>query len=108
MIDVRPPEELLQSLASEEAARSARISFTSWEELHKVLAPNRMAIIRAMTGAGALSIREVARRVGRDFKGVHTDITTLVKNGIIDRAEDGKVIFPFERMRVEFAHSKAA
>src|SRR3954453_13207853 len=53
----------------------SRINFVNWELFHRVLAPNRMAIVQAMAGAGPLSIREVARRVGRDFKGVHTDVT---------------------------------
>ena len=51
---------------------SPRIGFESWELMHKVLSPKRLEIVRAMTGAGSLSIREIARRVGRDFKGVHS------------------------------------
>lgn len=112
VIEVRPREEtegLVQRvLAAGEAARSARIGFASWDDLHKVLAPKRMAIVRTMAGAGPLSIREIARRVGRDFKGVHSDVTMLAGNGIIDRTDDGKVVFPFEQLRVEYASSKAA
>lgn len=63
------------------------------QRLHRALAPNRMDIVSEMTGAGPLSIREVARRVGRDFKGVHSDVTVLASNGVIDRADDGKVVF---------------
>lgn len=112
VIDVRSVEDTFADFArileSGEAEQSARISFASWEDLHRVLAPNRMAIIRVMTGAGPLSIREITRRAGRDFKGVHSDVSTLIRNGIIDRIDDGKVVFPFEELRVEFAHSKAA
>ena len=46
-----------------------------------------------MTGQGAMSIREAARRVGRDIKAVHGDIQALIRAGIIDRTEGG-VIFP--------------
>lgn len=111
VVEVRTLDDMIASaepgLETEEA-QFARIIFQSWDDLHRVLAPNRMAIIRSMTGAGPLSIRELARRVGRDFKGVHSDVTTLVNNGVIDRVESGKVIFPFEEIRVEFAHSHAA
>lgn len=79
-----------------------RFSFLSYEDLHKVLAPNRMAIIRAMTGAGPLSIREVARRVGRDFKGVHTDMTSLLTNGLLYKTADGRLIFPFDKIHFDF------
>ena len=71
------------------------------------LSPKRFEIIRAMAGAGPLSIREIARRVGRDFKGVHTDIRMLADAGIIDR--DGqKVVFPYDKIHVDFEISAAA
>jgi predicted transcriptional regulator len=85
-----------------------RISFVSYDLMHKILAPNRVAVIQAMTGAGPISIREVARRVGRDFKGVHTDVTALIANGILERTEDGKVVFPYDNIRVEFDLPSAA
>lgn len=45
------------------------ISFESFDLLWKVLAPNRMALVQAMTGAGPISLRDVSRRVGRDVRG---------------------------------------
>jgi len=76
---------------------TAQIGFQSWELMHKVLAPKRLEIIRAMTGAGPLSIREIARRIGRDFKGVHSDMTLLARTGVIDRDEHGRLSFPMIR-----------
>jgi len=38
-----------------------------------------------MTGAGALTIREVARRVGRDVEAVHGDVHALLDAGLVDR-----------------------
>ena len=90
------------------ADHNPRLSFVSWALLHKVLAPARIDILRAMGGAGPLSIREVARRVGRDFKGVHTDITSLIVNGVVEKTEDGKVVFPYDNIHVEFDISSAA
>jgi predicted transcriptional regulator len=55
-----------------------------------------------MAGAGPLTIREVARRVGRDFKAVHTDVTLLVNAGILERTERGAVEFPYDRVHIEF------
>ena len=60
-----------------------------------------------MTGQGALSIREVARRVGRDVKAVHGDITSLINAGVLDRTGD-RVIFPYDAVRVDFTLSRAA
>jgi len=79
-----------------------RLVFVSYELMHKVFAPNRMVIVRAMTGAGPLSIREVARRVGRDFKGVHTDVTALLKSGVLEKTADGLVVFPYDKLHFDF------
>jgi predicted transcriptional regulator len=53
-----------------------------------------------MTGAGPMSIREVARRVNRDVKAVHGDVAALLKAGIL-RKEDGRVVFPFDEVRLD-------
>ena len=55
-----------------------------------------------MTGAGAVAIREVARRVDRDVKSVHGDIQALAKAGVLDRTEDGGVIFPYDEVHMDF------
>ena len=88
--------------------KSAHIGFETWELMHKVLSPKRLEIIRAMAGAGPLSIREVARRVGRDFKGVHSDARLLVENGVIERDERGRLVFPYDRIHVDFEIRAAA
>ncbi|VTR59912.1 Predicted transcriptional regulator [Serratia fonticola] len=43
-----------------------------------------------------LSIREVARRVERDVKAVHTDLQALLACGIVDKGTAG-VIFPYDQ-----------
>jgi predicted transcriptional regulator len=82
--------------------RAARISFASPELLWKVFTAKRWELLKALCGAGPVSIREAARRVGRDVKSVHRDTTALLKAGVIDRAEGGGIIFPFEAVKVEF------
>jgi len=79
-----------------------RISFETPELLWKVLTAKRWEIIKALTGAGPVSIREVARRVGRDVKAVHGDVHALLLAGLIDKTEDGKVVFPYEALHVDF------
>ena len=46
-----------------------------------------------MTGAGALTIREVARRVGRDVEAVHGDVHALLDAGLVDRTDDGRTCY---------------
>jgi predicted transcriptional regulator len=49
----------------------------------------------------------VARRVGRDVKAVHGDVTALLHAGILDQAEAG-VVFPYDAVHVDFTLTNAA
>ncbi|MGH8189860.1 MAG: hypothetical protein ACREP2_00250 [Rhodanobacteraceae bacterium] len=86
----------------------ARITFRSPESMASVLTPTRWTIIQAMTGTGPTGVRELARRVKRDVKGVHNDANALITAGIIDRTEDGKYLFPFDAVKVNFELRSAA
>jgi predicted transcriptional regulator len=99
--------------ASVEAAfrgeqQEPRISFASAELLFSIMTAKRWEVVRAMTGAGPLSIREVARRVGRDVKGVHGDVQALLKCGVLDKDSTGRVVFPFDAIHVDFMIEAAA
>ena len=82
--------------------QGAFIGFTSLELLWKVLTPKRWEVVRTMAGVGPLTIREVSRRVKRDVKSVHGDVQALLKAGVIDRAEDGRICFPYDQIHVDF------
>ena len=78
------------------------LTFESPELLFKVLSGKRWDLLRTMTGAGPLSIREAARRLGRDVKGVHGDIHALLAAGILERTDAGQVVFPYDAIHVDF------
>jgi len=84
------------------AEREARIAFATPELLWQVLTAKRWELLKALCGAGRVSIREAARRVGRDVKAVHADVTALLEAGLVNRAPDGGVEFPFQAIKVEF------
>jgi predicted transcriptional regulator len=84
------------------AEREAHIGFASPELLWKVLTGKRWELLKAMTGAGPMSIREAARRVARDVKAVHGDVTALLNAGVIVRTAEGAVEFPYDAVKVEF------
>ena len=79
-----------------------RISFESPELLFKALSGKRWKLLNAMTGAGAMSIREVARRVERDVKAVHGDVTALLNAGVLSKTDDGMIVFPYDAIHVDF------
>ncbi|TAM10234.1 MAG: transcriptional regulator [Nevskiaceae bacterium] len=85
---------------------TSRFTFTSGGDLLRTLNANHWGLLAALAGAGPLGVRELARRVDRDVKGVHTDATTLVNCGLIDKTATGALHFPYEHVRVEFDSEK--
>ncbi|MGF6766268.1 putative transcriptional regulator [Paraburkholderia sp. GAS33] len=83
-------------------AQGTFISFDSPELLFQTLTQLRWSMIQAITGAGALSIREIARRVDRDVKAVHRDVHALLDVGVLERNADGAVEFPYDAVHVDF------
>ncbi|MGH8123693.1 MAG: hypothetical protein ACREPT_13080 [Rudaea sp.] len=79
----------------------ARISFASADLLFGVMTVKRWEIVRAMTGAGPLTIRGVARRVHRDVKAVHGDVHALLNAGILRKDDKRRIVFPFDAIRVD-------
>ena len=88
--------------------QGAHISFGSAEMLWQTLTRKRWELLKAMTGQGAMTIREAARRVDRDVKAVHGDVHALLDAGVLDRTEDGRVAFPYDAVHVDFMLTTAA
>ena len=106
VLEVRSLEEALddatRAMKTGRVDREARISFASPELLWQVLTAKRWELLKAMCGTGPISIREAARRVGRDVKAVHGDAKALLDAGVLSRNVAGAIEFPFESVKVEF------
>ena len=77
------------------------IGFPDEQTLWRTLTPLRWDILKAMTAAGPLALREIARRVGRDVRGVHTDVHALLAVGLLQRDDSG-FHFPYAAVHVNF------
>jgi predicted transcriptional regulator len=106
ILEVRDPAdamaEFAQAWKTGKATRADRISFASPELLWKVLTAKRWDLLKALCGAGPLTVREAARRVSRDVKAVHSDLSALLSAGVLVRTEAGQVEFPYQAVKVEF------
>lgn len=105
-LDVRTPADSMAEFAhawkTGKAQKTARISFATPELLWRVLTEKRWELLKALCGAGPVSIREAARRAERDVKAVHGDVTALLNAGVLSKTEDGHIVFPYEAVKVEF------
>ena len=60
--------------------------------LTATLSPARWTLLQNLGSAGATSIYGLAKRLGRDYKNVHTDVTQLARLGLIERQGDGVAV----------------
>jgi predicted transcriptional regulator len=91
-----------RAMKTRRGEREARIAFASPELLWQVLTAKRWELLKALCGAGQVSIREAARRAGRDVKAVHGDVRGLLDAGLLNRTAEGRIEFPFQAVKVEF------
>ena len=77
------------------------LSFPDLPTALKTLSPARWSLLQKLSADGPLSIYELAKRLERDYKNVHTDVTQLAAIGLIERREDGKVTVPWDLLRAE-------
>jgi len=105
-LDVRAPadsmSDFVQAWKTSKPQKSARISFATPELLWRVLTEKRWELLKALCGAGPVSIREAARRVEREVKAVHGDVTALLNAGVLDQTKDRRIVFPYDAVKVEF------
>jgi len=72
-------------------AAQVRLTFENLPTLLKNLTPARWTLLEQLKRDGPLSINELARRLARHYKNVHTDVTRLAELGLIERRSDQRV-----------------
>ena len=61
------------------------VTFVSWSALASRMTDKRHELLRRLHREPAVSIRALARDLGRDFKRVHEDVKALEAIGLIER-----------------------
>jgi predicted transcriptional regulator len=65
------------------------------------LSPARWDLLARLRAAGPLSVYELARRLERDYKNVHTDVKRLAELGLIERRGASLVAVGWDLVRAE-------
>jgi len=77
------------------------LNFKTPEAFSRKLTNRRWTSLHVLQGAGEVSVRELALRLGRDVKRVHQDAGVLVHLGLIERTERGGLLCPFDDIHVD-------
>ena len=65
------------------------------------LTERRWALVRELQSTGPVSLREAARRVGRDVRRVHEDVHILLGLGLLEKDDTGNLLCPFKRIHID-------
>ncbi|MDO8263661.1 MAG: hypothetical protein Q7T21_10610 [Gallionella sp.] len=84
------------------------IGFENIAQFAAALTPQRWLLINALKANGPSSIYALAKKLGRHYKNVHTDVTALVQLGIIEKDAEGKVFVPWDEIDVNMPLARAA
>jgi predicted transcriptional regulator len=77
------------------------LNFESPGQFLGQLTEKRWDVVRACQGKGELSVRLLARIVGRDVKRVHDDVVLLAELGLLEQTDNGGVLCPYTSMHID-------
>ena len=89
-------------------AADATIGLGSIAELAALLSPKRMELLRHVALNPGLSIRALAKELGRNYKNVHTDVSDLEGQRLLERDKDGMLSAPYDEIVIRAPLRKAA
>lgn len=87
-----------QADAGMEVQPQDNVTFLSWSALAATMTDKRHELLRHLHQQPAVSIRALARDLGRDFKRVHADVTALEAVGLVERDEQGRLRADYGRI----------
>ena len=105
---VGPPRDALDRFEAAwnrlaEGGRVAPLRVLTLQDLPlllRTLTPARWTLVERLKKEGPLSVYQLAKRLERDYKNVHTDVAQLARLGVVERRGDG-VAVPWEVLRAE-------
>ncbi len=72
------------------------LNFEDYAQFAAVLTPKRIELLRVLKKEPLISIRALSKRLDRDYKNVHTDVSELIDVDLIQQDEEGLLFAPFD------------
>lgn len=86
--------------------KDTELNFTDAAHLLSTLSEKRMELLMFLHEQGALNIRQLAKKLERDYSNVHTDVKLLLKLGLLDTDKDKRVFVPWDELAIELPLGK--
>jgi predicted transcriptional regulator len=79
----------------------ALLSFADLPLLMKNLTPARWDLLRRLAKEGPMTVYALAKRLERDYKNVHTDVSRLLELNLIEKTDSSLVRVGWQAVRAE-------
>lgn len=99
---VKDTRKLLKGLTLEKMRKDRRknVIFMTPEIFHHTFSPERLRLLMMLKEEGAMSISDLAEKVGRKFEAVHRDLRYL--EGIVKFKKEDRRMVPYLDGKLEF------
>jgi predicted transcriptional regulator len=89
-----------------EEVHETNLTFFDLETMMATLSAKRLELLRHVHRQPAHTVAELARALGRDYKRVHDDVTTLAHAGLLVRDEKG-IRAPYDGVQANVSFESA-
>ena len=85
----------------DEAPPYFSIGFQNASQMLAVFTPKRWELLATLRRGGAMTVAELARRLGRNYKNVHGDVEKLIEWLAVEKDAQGLVTAPYSEIVVD-------
>lgn len=82
--------------------------FENITDMWKKLTPRRMELVYFLRKHGPMSIRKLAKSIGRDYKDVHSNVQSLLPVGLVMKDKDGLISAPWDSIVINLTDAAVA
>lgn len=107
-VGARPEDNLARATATmaalergEDVAPYFGVGFQNAGQMLAVFTPKRWELLATLREGGAMTIAELARRLGRNYKNVHNDVDKLIEWLALEKDEQGRITAPYSEIVVD-------
>lgn len=90
-----------KAVSGKKLQTSERLTFSSLPLLTSTLSPARWTLLETLRREGELTIYELAKKLKRHYKNVHSDVSRLSALGLIEKNGNEKVFVPWDLISAE-------
>ena len=90
-----------KALEAGKPVHADNVTFIDLASFMTAMSPKRLELMRHLRREGPMSIRRLARELGRDYKSVHGETSLLIQSGLIARTAEDEVRVGWDRIVTE-------